>query len=85
MFDNKQEVITPENKLAAMARVLVEAKGKLLRLPNGDEAPELIWSGFVTGVTTNYSGKTQVSLLGMSSVPTSLSVDEVAALLQTGE
>lgn len=54
MFDNKQEVITPENKLAAMARVLVEAKGKLLRLPNGDEAPELIWSGFVTGVTINY-------------------------------
>ncbi len=85
MFDHKQEVNTPENKLAAMARVLVEAKGKLLRLPNGENPPELIWSGFVTGVTTNFSGKTQVALLGMSSVPTTLSVDEVAALLQPVE
>lgn len=82
MFDHKQEVITPENRLAAMARVLVEAKGKLLRLPNGDSPPELIWSGFVTGVTTSYTGKTHVSLLGMSPVATTLSVDEVAALLQ---
>ena len=85
MLDHKQEVTIAENRMAAMARVLVEAKGKLLRLPNGDNPPELIWSGFVTGVTTNYSGKTQVSLLGMVPVNTTLSVDEVATLLQPVE
>lgn len=81
MFDNEQKVIVNDTD-QAIARVLVEAKGNLLNLPDGGQG-ELIWSGFVIRVW--YNGmykKTAVRLLGGDTVFTTLSVAEVESLLK---
>ena len=83
MFDSKVE-LAAYGKEHAIARVLIEAKGKLLKLPTGtkNDPDYLVWTGLIVEVcgSQTFEGS-YVKLLTGRQINTSLSLDEIKKLL----